>query len=243
MSPTNPSEPRITAPASRSIGATDVNRAVGFWRDVLGFEVERSPGQDEINLTSGPARIRFGEHDRAPAILFFETDDVDAMHALIRRRGGRPSEPEDVNWIKMRMFQVQDPDGHVIWFGRSYHTDSPARARSMMERAMPELPLDDVPAGVKHYRDILGFRVNYEQHDIGVLDRDDVRVLLVARTPQHRGIGSASFYVHDADALHAELIEKGADVQGKPISQPWGLREFSVLDPERNRLTFAQPFE
>ena len=100
---------------------------------------------------------------------------------------------------------------------------------------MPELPLDDVPSGVKHYRDILGFKINYEQHDIGVLDRDNVRLLLVARTPQHRGIGSASFYVHDADALHAELIEKGADVQGKPISQPWGLREFSVLDPERNR--------
>ena len=103
--------------------------------------------------------------------------------------------------------------------------------------------MDDVPAGVRHYRDVLGFIVNYEQHNIGVLDRDAIRVLLIARTSQHSGIGSAYFYVRDVDRLHSELLAKGADVQGEPVSQPWGLREFSILDIERNRLTFGQPFE
>ena len=113
----------------------------------------------------------------------------------------------------------------------------------MMQSIMPELPLDDVPAGVRHYRDVLGFQVNYEQEDIGVLDRDEARLVLIARTPRHTGIGSAYLYVRDADALHAELLMKGADVQSEPVSQPWGLREFSVLDPEGNRLTFGRPFE
>jgi predicted enzyme related to lactoylglutathione lyase len=113
----------------------------------------------------------------------------------------------------------------------------------MMNRVMSELPLDDVAAGVKYYRDVLGFSVNHAQEDIGVMDRDEVRVLLVARTAQHGGIGSAYFYVRDADKLCSELLEKGADVQGEPVSQPWGLREFSVLDLERNRLTFGQTFE
>lgn len=108
---------------------------------------------------------------------------------------------------------------------------------------MPELPLDDVAAGVAHYRDVLGFRVNYAQHDIGVLDRDAVRVLLIARTARHRGIGSAYVYVADADALCAELRSKGANVQGEPVSRPWRLHEFRVLDPEGNQLTFGQPFE
>jgi hypothetical protein len=36
---------------------------------------------------------------------------------------------------------------------------------------------------------------------------------------------------------------KGANLQGEPVSQPWGLREFSLLDIEGNRLTFGQPFE
>jgi uncharacterized glyoxalase superfamily protein PhnB len=90
---------------------------------------------------------------------------------------------------------------------------------------------------------VLGFIVNYEQSDIGVMDRDEVRLLLVARTPLQTGIGSAAFYVRDVDALYAELVRSGADVQGEPVSQPWGLREFKVLDPDRNRLTFSQTFE
>src|SRR5262245_255678 len=113
----------------------------------------------------------------------------------------------------------------------------------MMEKIMPELPLDDVAAGVAHYRDVLGFQLNYQQHDIAVMDRDNVRVLLIARTERHKGISSAYVYVADADALHAELCAKGANVEGEPISRPWGLREFRVLDPEGNQFTFGEPFE
>jgi uncharacterized glyoxalase superfamily protein PhnB len=246
-------EPQITAPVSRWLGARDVGRTVAFWRDVLGFEpIERTEdGGGEVR--SGRARIHFGAFDAAPdlskegspgsAIVFFDTDDVAAMHAAITRRGGQPSALENVNWIKRRVFEVRDPDGHVIWFGQSYHQKSPDRPRHMMSRIMPELPCDDVPAAVKHYRDVLGFGVNYEQEDLGVMDRDEVRLLLIARTPQHGGIGSAYFYVRDVDALYAELVRSGADVQGEPVSQPWELREFRVLDLDRNRLTFAQTFE
>jgi len=246
-------EPQITAPVSRVLGARDVDRAVAFWCDVLGFDVSETISEGGVDLTSGRARIHLGDVDVAPdlskagrpgsAIVFFDTNDVEAMHAVIRKRGGQPTELEDVNWIKRRVFEVRDPDGHVIWFGQSYHQKSPDRPRRMMSRIMPELPCDDVPAAVRHYHDVLGFSVNYEQEDLGVMDRDEVRLLLIARTALHRGIGSASFYVRDVDALHAELVRGGADVQGEPVSQPWGLREFRVLDADRNRLTFAQTFE
>jgi len=246
-------EPQITAPVSRWLGARDVERTVAFWREVLGFEVSAHSDDGGVEVRSGRARIHFGGLDAAPdfskegppgsAIVFFDTDDVAAMQAAIRRRGGQTSDLEKVNWIKRTVFELRDPDGHVIWFGQSYHQKSPDRPRSMMSRIMPELPCDDVPASVTHYRDVLGFGVNYEQDDVGVMDRDDVRLLLIARTPQHSGIGSASFYVRDVDGLYAELVRSGADVQGEPVSQPWGLREFSVLDPSRNRLTFAQTFE
>lgn len=245
-------EPQIIAPVSRWLGARDVDRAVAFWRDILNFEVGE-PTDEGVELRSGRARIHLGSLDLAPdlskegppgsAIIFFDTDDVEAMHAGIRRRGGEPSELEKVNWIKRRVFEVRDPDGHVIWFGQSYHQKSPDRPRHMMSRIMPELPCDDVPAAVKHYRETLGFSINHAQDDIGVMERDEVTLLLIARTPQHSGIGSAYFYVRDVDALYAELIRSGADVQGEPISQPWGLREFRVHDPDRNRLTFAQTFE
>jgi hypothetical protein len=44
----------------------------------------------------------------------------------------------------------------------------------MLKQIMPELPFDDVEAGVGYYRDVLGFRVNYQQNDLGVMDRDDI---------------------------------------------------------------------
>jgi hypothetical protein len=41
-----------------------------------------------------------------------------------------------------------------------------------------------------YYRDVLGFTVNYAQHDLGVMDRDDVHILLIAQTAQYKGIRS-----------------------------------------------------
>jgi uncharacterized glyoxalase superfamily protein PhnB len=112
-----------------------------------------------------------------------------------------------------------------------------------MREVLPELPCDNVAAAVGWYRDVLGFRINYQQHDLGVMDRDAITVLLIARTEQHKGIGSCEVFVSDVDALYEELLAKGARVLGPPVSHPWGLREFRLMDPEGNRITFAQTFE
>lgn len=93
------------------------------------------------------------------------------------------------------------------------------------------LPLSDVPAGIAWYRKVLGFTVNYQQ-DLGVMDRDAVRVLLMPRTERHPAIGSACVYVEDADGLHAEFRARGVRLSGLPVSRPWGLREFTVYHPE-----------
>lgn len=244
--------PAMVAPVMRFIGVADTARSAHFYRDVLGFEVRDQAGA--LEALYGPARIRFGSQDHQPdgwgepppagsAIIFFQTADVAAMHAAIRARGGAPSPLEKVNWIKMRMFEIRDPDGHALWFGQSYdvpHTPGPP---AMMQKALPELPFDDVAAAVAHYRDVLGFRINYQQHDLGVMYRDEITVLLIARPESHTGIGSFYVYIQDADALYAELRSKSANVQDEPVSRPWGLREFRVFDLAGNRITFGQPFE
>jgi catechol 2,3-dioxygenase-like lactoylglutathione lyase family enzyme len=236
------SKPAIVAPVMRCVGVADTARSILFYRDVLGFEV-REQG-DTVEAVYGPARIQFGTPEPRPsAILFFQADDVDAMHAAIRARGGAPSEPEKVNWIKMRMFEIRDPDGHTLWFGQSYDRPHQPGVSAMMRQALPQLPFDDVAAAVAYYRDVLGFHINYQQHDLGVMDRDKITMLLIARTERHTGIGSAYIYIADADALYAELRSKGAVVQGEPVSHPWGLRDFGVTDLERNQIWFGQPFE
>lgn len=240
----------------RFLVVSEPTTSIAFYADFLGFREEAVRGDygplAVAELVHGAARLQLVAHEAGaetpPIILFFVTDDVAGMREAIRARGGSPSELENVNWIKMRMFEVRDPDGHVLWFGQSFQepddgVDSQPRAARQCRTIMPELPLDNVPAGVAYYREVLGFSVNYAQHDIGVMDRDDVRLLLIARSPSHAGIGSCYVYVRDADALHAELAAKGANVQGEPVSQPWGLRELHVLDPEGNRIGFGQTFE
>lgn len=240
--------PRIIAPVSRHLDVVDLPRAIAFYRDVLAFAVANT-GTDAngpAEVMSGPARITLGRKSADNGtrhVLFFEVDDVSAMRSTLAARGASPSDAEDVNWIKMRVFEVRDPDGNSIWFGRSFNQPSEKVERKSLRKVMPELPFTDVPAAVAYYHDVLGFSINYQQRDIGVMDRDGTRLLLIERTPHHTGIGSCSFYVLNADALHAELSASGANVQGEPVSYPWGLREFKVLDIEGNRLSFAQTFE
>lgn len=247
----------VASPVMRYLAVADLNRSIAFYRDVLGFEIREQEGATEAVL--GPARIRFGKEGYGPTdwntrkspgseILFLQSADVEALHTATAARGGNPSTIERVNWIKMRMFEIRDPDRNVLWFGQSYHKhqDSPSRRDGQsrgMRQALPELPCDDVAAAVAWYRDVLGFRINYQQHDLGVMDRDAITVLLIARTDQHKGIGSCEVYVSDADALYEEMLAKGARVLGSPISRPWGLRDFRVIDIEGNRITFAQTFE
>jgi uncharacterized glyoxalase superfamily protein PhnB len=50
-------------------------------------------------------------------------------------------------------------------------------------------------------------------------------------------------FVADADALHDELLTLGARLVGPPVSHPWGLRDFRIIDLDGNRITFAQTFE
>ena len=250
---------KIASPAMRSVAVTDINRSIAFYRDVLGFELKvQADGADAI---LGPAQIRL-EKERpvagdaasqssrrsGSAVLFLQTNDVVATKSAMRARGGSPSDIERVNWIKMQMFEIRDPDGNVLWFGQSFHKDqdSPSRRGTQphgMRQALPELPFDNVSAAVAHYRDVLGFRINYQQADLGVMDRDAITILLIARTEAHKGIGSFEAYVSDVDALYEELVAKGAKVLASPVSHPWGLREFRVIDLEGNRLTFAQTFE
>ena len=251
--------PRIVCPVSRHLSVGNLDRSIAFYRDVLGFGVHEVPHGDGLpavaELVSGPARIQLSTEEtaydstgerrpRGAAILFLETDDVAGLHRGVVARGGNVSELEKVNWIKMRVFQVQDPDGHVLWFAQSFQEpDRPRDPARQLLQALPMLPLSDVAAGIAHYQTALGFHINYAQADLGVMYRDDVTLLLIQRTEKYAGIGSCEAYINDADALHAELVRRGANVLGEPVSHPWGLRDFTVLDLEGNRLVFAQTFE
>lgn len=78
------------------------------------------------------------------------------MRLEVVARGGKVSELEQVNWIKMRVFQIQDPDGHTLWFAQSFQEpDRALDAARQLRQALPMLPLSDVAAGIAHYQQAL----------------------------------------------------------------------------------------
>jgi catechol 2,3-dioxygenase-like lactoylglutathione lyase family enzyme len=163
MSISNPLSSRkatLTAPVSRLLAVTDAERSIAFYRDTLGFDVHPTSGDAGVSvvaeLTSGAARIQLSQRadpfdstgerrPRGAAILFFETDDVRSLREEIRGREGVTNELENVNWLKMRMFKIRDPDGHSLWFGQSFHQPDQPRPRPMLEQIMPNLPLSELP--------------------------------------------------------------------------------------------------
>lgn len=250
----------ITNPVSRVLAVANPEASVAFYRDVLGFQVPSRPAGDAgvpivAELVLGPARIQLtaaGEsrdstgalRPRGAAMVFLETDDLAALRSAILGRGGAATEPEKVSWIKMEVFQVQDPDGHTLWFGQTYHQpDMPPDSARQLQEFLPEFLVSDVPAAIAHYQSALGFHINYARDDIGIMSRDGVTLILSPRTAGRREPRSCYAYIHDADRFHAELVARGARVQQEPVSHPWGLRDFQVLDLEENRITFGQPFE
>jgi uncharacterized glyoxalase superfamily protein PhnB len=141
------------------------------------------------------------------------------------------------------MFEIRDPDRNTLWFGQSFHQPDSEESPLMVRQFLPHLPVDDVPKAIRYYCEVLGFKINYAQDDLGVMYRDKGTLLLIQRTETHTGIGSCTAYVENADKLHAELTACGANILAPPISRAWGLRDFIVVDESGNRITFAQPFE
>jgi catechol 2,3-dioxygenase-like lactoylglutathione lyase family enzyme len=102
----------------------------------------------------------------------------------------------------------------------------------------------DIAAGLAHYRDVLGFTVAFEYGDptyYACLCRDEVSLHLIATSGTKRapGNGAICVFVKDVDALHAELLARGARILKPPQDYAYGMRDFDVLDPDGNQLVFG----
>ena len=70
-------------------------------------------------------------------------------------------------------------------------------------------------------------------------DRNDRRFLEVV-APRVGRPGPISVYigVEDIDMYHDQIAARGAEIVEPIWDAPWGLRQFSILDPDRNLKTF-----
>ena len=108
------------------------------------------------------------------------------------------------------------------------------------------LAVTDLDRSTAYYRDVLGFRIGWE--DAGgwrLAERDGVRLML-GYCPDN--IPAAEIFPHDwfgyletddIEALRAEFVGRGAQCS-EPRDQPYGMREIIVTTIDGHRIVFGQ---
>jgi predicted enzyme related to lactoylglutathione lyase len=101
-------------------------------------------------------------------------------------------------------------------------------------------------AGLRWYRDVLGLRV-YREYGVGGQVTGTVFFLgggflelVSGASPAPTGNLTLWLQVHDVDAEHARLAAAGADVRRGPQTEPWGLRECWIADPDGVRIVLVE---
>jgi catechol 2,3-dioxygenase-like lactoylglutathione lyase family enzyme len=116
----------------------------------------------------------------------------------------------------------------------------------------PVLLVADLERSVAYYRDRLGFRcATYgDPPNFATADREGATLLLAlaedtSRLVPHWHIVENMWNVYircdDADALYAEVQERGAGIDYTIYDAPHGFREFGVQDPDGHDIAFGQP--
>jgi hypothetical protein len=131
-----------------------------------------------------------------------------------------------------------------------------------LTRTIPALPVEHIRESVMFYTEKFGFSAGYYDAGFAKLFRDEVEIHLWASSDgswkvrpgfTHHpvvsgaetflaGTASCRVEVEGIDELFSEYSEKGIIYNPETVivSQPWGTREFPILDHHRNLLTFFE---
>ncbi|WP_421724499.1 VOC family protein [Bauldia sp.] len=120
----------------------------------------------------------------------------------------------------------------------------------------PILFVSDLPASVDYWRDKVGFTVGgiygEPRPEFAILRRDRAFVMLSQAPDGHTIVPSwrikdktwnAYFWVDDAEAMFAELKERGARIDYELGRQPYDVLEFGIQDLDDQDIAFGQDLD
>lgn len=117
----------------------------------------------------------------------------------------------------------------------------------MTQRVFPQLRMTNWERAHQFYVDGLGFTVDWEHRFepgfpvFAQLTRDGLSLFLSEHAGDCQVGGAAYFVVDDVDALYQEIQTRGVKCAEPPQDAPWQRREMLLVDPDGNRLRFANP--
>ncbi len=116
-------EPRVSSLGQIAITVSDVGKAVGFYRDVLGLQFLFDAGPQLAFLQAGDVRIMLSTPQGsgqvgANSILYFRTTNIETTHSAIIELGAinerapqlAAKMPDHELWLSF----VRDPDGNLV---------------------------------------------------------------------------------------------------------------------------------
>jgi catechol 2,3-dioxygenase-like lactoylglutathione lyase family enzyme len=114
----------------------------------------------------------------------------------------------------------------------------------MMHMSIAVFTVKDVMASLAYYREKLGFDIAFEYGKptfyVGLCSGAvTLHLIAASKTTRQPGHGAVSISVDDVDALHANLVKRGAKVLKEPQDYDYGLRDFDVADLDGNMIFFG----
>jgi catechol 2,3-dioxygenase-like lactoylglutathione lyase family enzyme len=116
----------------------------------------------------------------------------------------------------------------------------------MLTAINPKLPMRNKAVTLDFYCQQLGFQVfgNADYANYLMLQRDAIQLHFFefANLNPHENYGQVYVRTDDIEALYQSfLVRKVAIHTAAPLQiKPWGQKEFAILDPDHNLLTFGQ---
>ncbi len=116
----------------------------------------------------------------------------------------------------------------------------------MLTSVNPKLPMRAKAATQAYYVDKLGFRLlgdnNYDDYLMVEKENIQLHFFLFRELDPKENYGQVYIRTNDIDGLYQSMLDSGVAIHpnGALRNRPWGQREFHLLDPDHNLLTFGQ---
>jgi DNA-binding transcriptional MerR regulator len=131
---------------------------------------------------------------------------------------------------------------HISRFTELMEAPTVTTTHATLQRAIPVLASLDLDATQRFYADRLGFDAMSRYPDYAISARDGVQVhFWLTDDADIPKATSCRIDVTGVDDLYAEMVEAGVVHPNGPLrEQPWGMKEFSVLDGDGNLIKFGE---
>ena len=116
----------------------------------------------------------------------------------------------------------------------------------MLTAINPKLPMRDKATTKDFYLNKLGFKelgsANFEEYLMVAKDNIEIHFFEFKAIDPKENYGQVYIRTNNIDSLYQEMLDNKVEIHpnGHLQIKPWQQKEFSILDPDNNLLTFGQ---